>query len=230
MRMVSVIPLTVAAVLALPVARPVLAASSVSEALSLLAQMKKTADKCGFLSAAQRDEMGTFLARAEVIAATRAGAAVARRAVARGMAAGEKAACTEDQAALVREAHAAAREALHASARPAPRRHVNQRRVARQKPKATARRTAVARGAPSGKRTGRDGKVDAVRRYVGLTSRYYRALRCGGVPHARMLAMYRQVKARHFALIRSHGGKVTARAKARARAIGARGGCRIALN
>ncbi|HHN67560.1 MAG TPA: hypothetical protein ENK15_05930 [Thermopetrobacter sp.] len=224
------IPLTVAAVLALPVARPVLAASSVGEALSLLAQMKKTADRCGFLSAAQRDEMGTFLARAEVIAANRVGAVATRRAISHGKRAGATAACTEDQAALVREAYAAAREALHASARPAPRRHVNERRVARQKPKATARRTAVGRIAATDKNVTRREQGDAVRRYVGLTSRYYRALRCGGVPHARMRAMYRQVKARHYALIRSHGGKVTARAKARARAIGTRGGCRIALN
>lgn len=246
MRMVSMIPLTVAALLALPLARPALAASSVGEALSLLAQMKKTADKCGFLNVGQRDEMGAFLARAEVITARRAGAAVARRAVMRGKAAGAKAACTEDQAALVREAYAAAREALHANAAPEPRRqeaaertprdtrpptrrnakataHRNARLAVQRKPKKAAR--AVASDA---KRTTRRAKSGAVAGYVALTSQYYLALRCRSVSHARMQAMYREVKARHYALIRSHGGKVTARAKARARAIGSRGGCRTA--
>ncbi len=223
-----------------------------AEALRVLAQANAMDARCHFLNTAEHAELSGYAAKAEVISAGRMGVAAASRAVAAGEAAGRQSACDAANGEIVHAALVAAREAIrHAPARRQvagarkaqagqrraaapervelrPRRKARPRVVAVIAPK-PARAAAPARSARAGSAGAARGKSGAVRRYVALTTDYYRKLRCRNVDRGHLLALYRKVRAAHFALIRSAGGRATARAKARARAMAARRSCRSRL-
>ena len=238
------VPFALSALVAVSAPARAEAPMPMAQALRVLAQANAMDAKCRFLNTAEHAELSGYAAKAEVISAGRMGVAAASRAVAAGEAAGRQSACDADNGEIVRAALAAAREAI----RQAPRRRVAERRGAR---RAMARRVARAENVElrPARRAGERRRVVAVidkapkrravrkpakqgraaagdvARYVALTSDYYRKLRCRNVGRGQLVALYRKVRAAHFALIRSAGGKATARAKARARALAARRGC-----
>ncbi len=245
-----------------------------AEALSVLAQARTLDARCGFLNGPAHEELAGYAARAEIVTAERMGAKAAESAVDRGSRAGRAAACDGEGRALVRDALAAAREAMRqargsastrrsASRRPAGRSGVIRGTTASTAPERKVvlrparnavreRSVALARGkrsanfhavvtisgdhaAPrpvaiiSGRGDGGTRRTARIRnseeRYVAMTAEYYRRLRCGTTDRKALLRMYEKVRRAHYELLRSAGPKVTARAKARARTLGARGRC-----
>ncbi len=63
--------------------------------------------------------------------------------------------------------------------------------------------------------------------YVAMTAEYYRQLRCGSTDRKALMHLYEKVRRAHYALLRTKGPKVTARAKAQAKALAARRSCRM---
>ena len=92
------------------------AAGVAEEAVLLLSKARAADGNCNYLSSPERSELGRYLARAEIAAASQSGAGAAKAAVSTGMAQGKAAPCSADLQADVRETLAAAREAA-ASAR-----------------------------------------------------------------------------------------------------------------
>ncbi len=99
-----------------------------TEALSILAQARTLDARCGFLKGSAHEELAGYAARAEIVTAERLGARAAESAVNRGTEAGRKAACNSEGKALVRDALAAAREAVRHAGKAMPERHAAARR------------------------------------------------------------------------------------------------------
>ena len=190
--------------------------TSPTKALRLLTEARVAAQKCGYLSPAQRQELTDYAARAELTAVRRAGAAAARLALKQGRQRGA-AGCSEEKRDLVLAVYQGAREAARkAGVRPAVARAQTSRRAAerhRATPRTTRRKTprnvqrAVWRPEPRAMRN------EDVRAYVALASAYYNALKCRNRPQAALMRMWREVRRAHYALLRKAGGAVVAQAK-----------------
>ncbi len=66
-------------------------------------------------------------------------------------------------------------------------------------------------------------------RYVALTAKYYGFLRCGTTNRKALMRLYEDVRRMHYALLRTAGPKVTARAKARAKAMASGRSCGVRI-
>jgi len=112
-------------------------------ALRVLAQARAVNGKCHYLSAPVSSELSGYVAKAEVVTASRQGADVASEAIAHGAKAGKASACGADSKDLVMAALTAAREAMRQArkASPAPRRARPARLIRHDRPRhaATAR-------------------------------------------------------------------------------------------
>ena len=239
-----------------------------TEALSILVQARTLDARCGFLKGTAHDELAGYAARAEIVTAERMGTTAAENAVNRGMKAGHEAACNDDGKALVRDALAAAREAMRQARRTAPVRHVATRgTTAKVRPEHNVRllpnrkatkehavalidRKRSANFRPVARISGSHAEPHAIvvisrrngtsrgpktlirnpeERYVAMTAEYYRQLRCGTANRNAMMRLYDRVRTAHYGLLRAEGPRVTARAKARARALAARRSCGVRI-
>ncbi len=72
-------------------------------------------------------------------------------------------------------------------------------------------------------------KKTLAERYVALTAKYYRYLRCGTTDRRALMRLYEDVRRMHHALLRTSGPKVTARAKARAKTLADHGICGVRI-
>lgn len=110
--------ITIPVILLTPLAgglRPVLAEGApAQQAVEILARAKAADNRCQVLSAAERDELGRYSARAEIAAASQVSVEAAQSARHRGEAAGVSSACTSAIEADVRQTLVAARDAVAA--------------------------------------------------------------------------------------------------------------------
>jgi len=240
LRFPLILPLAAAGVLLAGAGAGTAQAMTPAEALRILAQARAVDGKCHYLAAPVHAELSGYVAKAEIVTASRQGAQAAKTAVGTGQKAGLASACGADSKDLVLAALDAARQAMRQAR--AARAVQNQRRKAARK---SARRKEEASHSVRISRSGKAGKYQLIARispkrrgatrkvqdngglarYVSLTTAYYRDLRCKRLPYTQSLRLWKQVRALHFALIRSAGGPAVARAKATARARAARLAC-----
>src|SRR5688572_10302041 len=103
--------------LALPLAtlasKPALAETvGLERALELLAKSVVVDNKCNVLTMSERDELSTYVARAEVAAAEKTTVAVTRSALSAGQSQGRAEICGEEASQEVKETLTAARDAI----------------------------------------------------------------------------------------------------------------------
>jgi hypothetical protein len=106
--------------LALPLAtlasKPALAETvGIERALELLAKSVVVDNKCNVLTMSERDELSTYVARAEVAAAEKTTVAVTRSALSAGQSQGRAEICGEEASQEVKETLTAARDAINAA-------------------------------------------------------------------------------------------------------------------
>jgi len=182
--------------------------TSPTKALRLLTEARVAAQKCGYLTAAEREELTDYAAQAELAAVRRAGAEATRQALMAGKQRGS-AGCSEEKRALVLAVLEGAREAARSTGRRAAN-HGAARRAAQREATRQARRSAR-RSRPRGRANGTS--MADVRAYVALASAYYNALKCRNRPPVELQRMWQRVRRAHFDLLRKAGGAVVARAK-----------------
>ncbi len=107
-------------VLALPLAalatKPALAETvGIERALELLAKSAVVDNKCNILTVTERDELSTYVAKAEVAAVEKTTLDVTRSALSAGIKQGQEASCGTDASSEVRQTLVAAREAINAA-------------------------------------------------------------------------------------------------------------------
>ncbi len=240
LRFPIILPLAAAGVLLAGAGAATAQAMTPAEALHILAQARAVDGKCHYLAAPVHSELSGYVAKAEIATASRQGAQAAKTAVSTGQKAGLASACGADSKDLVLAALDAAREAMRQArtaaaaqsrSRKAVRKGVRRKGTARHDVRISRNRKAddyqlIARISPKrraqAKKTNQGG---GLKRYVSLATAYYRDLRCKRLPYAQSLRLWKQVRAMHYALVRSAGGAAVARAKATARARAARLSC-----
>jgi hypothetical protein len=108
-------------IMALPLAalatKPALAETvGIERALELLAKSAVVDNKCNVLTVSERDELSTYVAKAEVAAAEKTTLDVTRSALSAGKKQGQAATCGTEASGEVRQTLVAAREAINAAA------------------------------------------------------------------------------------------------------------------
>ena len=180
-------------VLALPLvslaAKPALAETvGMERALELLAKSTVVDKKCKFLSVSERDELSTYVAKAEVAAAEKTSLAITRSALASGRKEGGAVACGTEASSEVRETLAAAREAI-ASA---------------EQPESSMPEKAVAVKAPDSK-----GSLEV---YGMVMEAYLLERRCVYLSRSKMNSFYKAVVKGHLAVISEFGKPAVSKA------------------
>ncbi len=204
--------------------------TSPTQALKLLTEARILAERCGYLSPAQRRELTDLAAEAELITVRRAGAAAASAAVRKGKAAAK--ACTDEKSELV--------NAVYEGARAAARRGVSKRQARRERRASEsgrkvrqdsvgndrARVRRVARVSAVGQGRKHEHRSSDVARYRSFATAYYLALKCRNRPQGELMRMWRKVRDMHYATMRKAGGRAVARAKAAAERAARARSCR----
>jgi hypothetical protein len=205
-----------------------------AQALRILAQARAMDSKCKFLDEGSHMELSDYVAKAEVATAARQGVDTADQAIQAGKKAGKASTCDSGGEELVTAALQAAREAMRQarSAQSAPRSSQPRRRMAQRQaaernvrlvPRRSRERIVAYVRPPHRERAMTPG--GQIGRYVAMTSDYYLARRCKTLGYAQAMRLWKRVKNAHYALMRSAGPAVVARAKARAIARAARRSC-----
>ena len=187
-------------ILVLPLAtfsmRPALAETvGVERALELLAQSAVIDSVCDVLSVAERDELSTYVSRAEVSAAEKTTLETVRSAMASGKKSGLATSCGEQASAEVKETLSAAREAIKA--------------VEAQDQNASSE-PVVASGEDAGKKYSQAGAMiqtsASLAAYGRVTEAYYLERRCAYLAKPAINSFYRAILQNHFAAV-AHFGK-----------------------
>jgi hypothetical protein len=87
----------------------------IERALELLAKSRVVDGKCNILTVSERDELSTYVAKAEVAAAEKTTLEVTRSALSAGIKQGQMAPCGSETSTEVKETLLAAREAIHSA-------------------------------------------------------------------------------------------------------------------
>lgn len=212
MRIKSVVisvPLLVAPLAFLAPAPPVLAAPvnvGPEGALRLLAQSRTLDTRCKYLNAAEHGELEDYVAKAEIAVARTAGAQPAQDARRAGIRLGKKLKCGPDARELVSATMDAARRAI---------RQVRAQRIKRVTKPRTERRRVVAQSipAPKGKGLNKSISLDGYRR---VATAYYLERRCQHLSRANAMAFWKQIVARHNAVLKKYEPGAVKRAQTRA--------------
>ena len=194
--------------LALPmtaiVARPSIAAGAAEEAVRILSRARSADSKCSYLSAAERNELQRFTARAEIAAASQGSASTAKSAVAAGRAEGDGATCSPDTQADVRETLTAARQAV-AAATPGT-----------EEPKAEKPRRRAAERATTRRDDARTATGNGLGYYARVVQAYYFERQCKSLPNADGKRFWRGIVRLHHVTVAESGKPAVAKVMARA--------------
>jgi hypothetical protein len=188
---VLVLPLTTLAT------KPAMAETvGIERALELLAKSTVVDNKCNVLTLSERDELSTYVAKAEVAAAEKTTVALIRSALASGRKEGQAATCGAEASYEVNETLTAAREAINAAA---------------QEESATAK-PAVAIQTPAP-----ESSLSAFGRVIEV---YFLERRCTYLSKRKINSFYKAVVRDHYAVVSEFGkpavSKVMKAAEARA--------------
>jgi hypothetical protein len=182
------------------------------DALRLLAKSKAADGKCKILGPAEADELGSYLARAEVAATQRNSIEDAQGTIALGKTLGSTAPCDSATAAEVSDTLDAARRAMVAVEEAEnSREQYSQRKVKR----VQAERDEEARSRPA----------VTVKRYRQQAFAYYLERRCQHLSARQAHSFWSNIIQQHRSLARKTGGKAVAAAARSAEAEAARMSC-----
>jgi hypothetical protein len=210
---------TMPAMIALAAATLLGAGSSHGQAMSsgetarLLARVEAIDGKCRYLSPADHDVLKTFVARAEVAAAGEGGPQEASEAVASGRAEGGSAACSDENARLVRAAYASAQSAASGTRRS---RATVAAPTSRQMPPLQRNRQMEVWPGPGG---------DAISRYARRLEAYYLNLRCRYLTRPDAVRFWRSIVEDQRNAARESGLQAVAAVQQRARMVANRSWC-----
>ena len=173
-------------VLALPLTalatKPALAETvGMERALELLAKSAVVDNKCNVLTVSERDELSTYVAKAEVAGAEKTTLAVTRSALASGRKEGQVASCGTEASNEVRQTLIAAREAINGAAQEAN----------------PGAQPVVAIQAPATK--------DSLAVYGKVIEAYFLERRCTYLSKSKMNSFYKAVLRGHFAAVSEFG-------------------------
>lgn len=189
-------------------AKPVQAASAAAEeAVRLLSAAQATDRKCGYLNAAERQELSRYTARAEIAAASQASSKSARTAADRGAATGRAASCSSGMEADVRETLVAAREAVAAANAEA-----SEERIAAGKKPGKAKAAAVAPKSVKPQVPAKGG----LRLYARVVKAYYLERECLSLSRSDGSRFWRGVASLHREVLAQNGRTAVARVMAEA--------------
>jgi hypothetical protein len=152
-------------------------------ALELLAKSKVVDSRCQVLSVSERDELSSYVARAEVAAAEKTTLEMARSALKAGTNQGQSASCGAEASQEVRDTLAAAREAIRSAEK--------------------TTRTALAEEPPQAIRTGTP--KASLSAYNRIIETYFVERRCAYLSQRKMNAFYKAVVKDHRAVISEFG-------------------------
>lgn len=179
--------------------QPALAAGgAAAEAVRILTRARAADHKCGYLSAAERNELSRFTARAKIAAASQSSAGAAKSAAAAGRAEGSLGRCSADSEADVRETLVAARDAIAAAAPPAKAGRSNKKTPAMAADKSQR---------PAGR---------GLKFYAAAVRAYYLERRCRSLPRNDAGRFWRGIVVLHKAAVSAHGKKAVAQVMQRA--------------
>jgi hypothetical protein len=190
-------------ILALPLvalsAKPALAETvGLERALELLAKSTVVDNKCNVLTVSERDELSTYVAKAEVAGAEKTTLAVTRSALASGRKEGQAAPCGTEAGNEVRETLIAAREAINGA----------------EQEKSSVAQPAVVIQTPASR--------GSLAVYGEVIEAYLLERRCTYLTKSKMNSFYRAVLKGHFAVVSEFGkaavSKVMRAAEAQANA------------
>jgi hypothetical protein len=190
---------------------------AVNEAVRLLAKARAADEKCSILNAGERDELASYIARAEVAAVERGTVAAAQSALKRGGAEGHAAACGDVAAQETETTLAAARDAVAA----ADASQEEQVTEDQSPPSAEPKRETVQKPARQ--------EVSAIpeglmARYAAAAEAYYVERRCNYLSRREVGEFYAAIVTNHRAAVKRFGAPAVKAAlvKAESRAAGQR--------
>ena len=168
------------------------------DALRLLAKSKAADTKCRVLAPADSDELGSYLARAEVAVTQRGSVQDAQGTIAVGRSLGDGAACDSRTAAEITDTLDAARRAMAA---------VAERETTREQDSKRPRRVAV-----ETERTAATRQPVTVKHYRDQAFAYYLERRCQHLSAREARSFWKSIVRQHKAALRNAGGKAVASA------------------
>ncbi len=221
------------------------------DAAAHLARAHAAAEKCGYLSEAERDELSSYVNAAEVVVAHQVGSEAVLKLMDRGRVSGANMTCGGETAELAGAALAAAREAMQQAGdntfqqaanssmeedagsdfRPTladeqqAARIVEPLDVENDTPAPVTEATLKKAEKPQLKEQQNPTGVD-LGNYVRATAAYYVERRCGHLAHAQAVGFWKAIVNKHNLALATHNRSEVARAKARAESIANQsGGC-----
>ncbi len=171
-----------------------------TEALRLLAQGQAANTKCRHLTSAEHEELGDYVARAEVASVARDSVGAATSALKSGRAAGKSMLCGDSSKELVFGTLHAARRAISAANRGSG------RAVTRRHSRGKAR-------ADINKRLKNWPRTGSLEHYQAQTAAYYIERRCQHLTYNQAVRFWKALVGRHQAMVRRHGPGAVKRAK-----------------
>lgn len=190
-----------------------------TDVVHLLSKSKTVNGKCRHVTSAEHEELGDYLAKAEIAAANRQGSDAASAAVKSGAAKGKTMECGEESKAMVNGTLDAARRAMAAA-------KASDRKRARKKKRVVSSRqsSSSSRGTLIPNRDYRVGQGRGLERYSHQASAYYVEHRCRHLNQHQAVRFWKRIVSNHQQLIASHGPGKVARAKSRAIALANKAG------
>lgn len=189
-------------VLAMPLsalAEPIAA----EQATQLLARSQSLEEKCKFLSAAQRDELSAFVAKAEVAMVARSSVKATKALINVGRAQGKAAACNDAERADIVDIISAAQQAtsrkIQTVQAPIPNKPVVvATQIEKSKPLFSVFKKPIVETQPEPIKSG-------LGQYAQLTQRYYLARRCNSMSYGSINSLYKNVVSTHRLVVASFG-------------------------
>lgn len=183
-------------------------------AAQLLAKAHVADGKCHYLETADREELSSLVARAEVALASQSNVATTKAMMAAGRAAGMSATCSPALEVEVKNVLSAARSAnqraqsgadSEQSAEPAISQAITSREPSAIAPKPRASASLAT--------------------YAAMTARYYKARRCFSMPRNAMNSFYQDVVATHYLMVKTYGVPAVAAVMHQSESTADRQGC-----
>ncbi len=191
-----------------------------SGAVKLLSQSASVNGKCNYLSASNHNELNSYLAKAEIAAASMDGTQEARSARKQGARLGKQMACSADSKELVVATLDAARRAMRAAL---AQKGSQTRKVARRPAPYVEKKVRIDPLLPRATIVVKRGSLT---RYRKVTAAYYLERRCQHLSRTNAVRFWKRIVSRHNAVLSKYSTAQVAKAKRDAeRAANAQGAC-----
>ena len=173
------------------------------QATQLLARSQSLEEKCKFLSAAQRDELSAFVAKAEVAMVARSSVKATKALINVGRAQGKAAACNDTERADIIDIISAAQQATSRKIQmvqtTAPAKPIAlATKIEKPKPLFSVIKKPIVETKSEPIKSGLD-------QYAQLTQRYYLARRCNSMSYGSINSLYKNVVSTHRSVVASFG-------------------------